>query len=51
RKTERDKLDRFASQLHQISHDSKIEREPNGKEDCNSISAVPIIALGGSNPD
>ncbi|GET54491.1 hypothetical protein GLOIN_2v1486965 [Rhizophagus irregularis DAOM 181602=DAOM 197198] len=34
---------------HFSSHCS--EREPNGKEDCNSISAVPIIALGGSNPD
>ncbi|CAG8617982.1 9796_t:CDS:2, partial [Funneliformis caledonium] len=76
RKAERDELDQFASQSHQISHDSKIEnpsssdykhsetveeiphfsshcseREPNGKGDCNSILAVPIIALGGSNPD
>ncbi|CAB5361514.1 unnamed protein product [Rhizophagus irregularis] len=104
-KAERDELDQFTSQSHQISHDSKIgsaeadheteisetlcsrknlpienpsssdykhsetveeiphpsrashfsshcsEREPNGKGDCNSISAIPIIALGGSNPD
>ncbi|PKC54474.1 hypothetical protein RhiirA1_542873, partial [Rhizophagus irregularis] len=34
---------------HFSSHCS--EREPNGKGDCNSISAIPIIALGGSNPD
>ena len=35
--------------LYFSSHCS--ERELNGKGDCNSISAVPIIALGGSNPD
>ncbi|RIA79610.1 hypothetical protein C1645_845404 [Glomus cerebriforme] len=102
---ERDELDQFASQPHQISHDSKIgsaeadhetgisetlcpeknlpienssssdykhsktveeisrpsrtshfsshclEHELNEKGDCNSISAVPIIVLGSSNPD
>ncbi|PKK59882.1 hypothetical protein RhiirC2_719501 [Rhizophagus irregularis] len=39
---------KYSETVEEIPHFSShcSEREPNGKGDCNSISAVPIIALG-----